>query len=147
MGCLRKPMFWWLPRPPLCNPLGGPFRGGGHSKGAQSRREGRRGRQHKGQRRGRGSAAAAGQGSRTRLLSSPGKQGLLLFTWRPCEGDDSWDRGLAVRGTRACEHALYLKQQRLHKQNPCLFPLAGLQTDLLILPHFNSQNYSLSLTT
>ena len=51
---------------------------------------------------------------------------LLVFTWRPGDGADSWDPG-----TRACEAALSLKQQRPDKQNLCLsLSLASKQTFL-----------------
>ena len=51
---------------------------------------------------------------------------LLVFTWRPGDGADSWDPG-----TRACEAALSLKQQRPDKQNLCLYlSLASKQTFL-----------------
>ena len=99
----------------------------GPLKGAQSLEGGRRSRSTK---------ARAGVGGRGLRCCGPGvtnkaplftrETRLLVFTWRPGDGADSWDPG-----TRACEAALSLKQQRPDKQNLCLsLSLASKQTFL-----------------
>lgn len=139
-------MFWWLPRSPLCSPLGGPFQGATWRE-HNAKKEARRGQRHKGQQ----SGAVCGR------LRTRGQQTTLLLFTQETRAPSlyletvwlSWQFELWATFCRVpfvCVKVLCIVPEA-HKQNPCLFPHFGLKTDLIILFHFNSQNYSLSHAT